>query len=146
MVWLFAIAQLVSCSHSKDQIYPEQELIYQRLKFREGYEGKLTYSVCEEKSDGVCTKEKIKSYDLADPKARQTLNALGFICRVGERRGKVCQDSAGICSIAYTSSCSFPWCKKTEIVAERWDAVADFIFLMGAGTRCYQASQYPFES
>lgn len=148
-VWMFAILQITSCASGPDKkLYPEQELLYQRLKFRPGYEGKLTYSVClaKDASSGECTSEQIRAFDLADPATRKTFNDLGFICRVGDKRGKVCQDSAGICSITYTQSCPFPWCAKTEVVAHRWDATTDFIFLVGAGTRCFNVSQYPLGS
>jgi hypothetical protein len=145
---LFLLTLAISgCATGPDlTIYPEQELVEQRMKMRAGYEGKLTYLVCKARDavKGDCTQEEIKTVDLTDERMRSALVRMGFVCNISGERFKPCVDSAGFCQITYRKDCFF--CSTKEVVAKRLDAVQDFPYLLGAGTRCFQVDKYPFET
>jgi hypothetical protein len=119
--------------------YPQHTLVDQILRPRTGYTG-LTNSWCERWEDGRCQSLKIEDHPLT-PEFRKQLNDFKFICRVGDRRFKVCVDKEGLCR-REVKDCGHWWCR--DKVIEVFIPITDYQYLLNANTKCFNRNRYPY--
>jgi hypothetical protein len=134
--WLLAV---ISCGEAK--IYPERPLGQQILRFRKGHTG-LTHGRCLKHEGEKCADFRITDYDLGNADVRAHFDRLGFICRVGVKRFKICRDKIGLCRHWYEREWFLaPKRKKEEHLA----VPAQLPYLIDAGVECFNGEEYPFE-
>lgn len=136
---LLSLLLFGACASEPVLIY-RHELADQILKPREGYKG-LTNRACTSYKDGKCSSYVVEDRLLEDAQFRETVNKLGFICNVGGRRFKVCQDKPGLCRIWFTDCGLF--CRKKR--HEEYVPASNYRFLLDAKTRCFAKDKYPFD-
>lgn len=128
---------LSACS---TEVYPRHALVEQILKPRAGHKG-LTNRVCLEYSGDTCVRDEIVEYFLTDSQFRKTAADLGFVCKVGEKRYKICRDEPGFCRTTYRKQ-GFLGLRKEKVV--EFLPVDNYDFLIAAKTRCFQKDRYNF--
>lgn len=127
---------------TKPEIYPAHELVKELLVPRENHKG-LTNANCAAFDDsGKCTNFVIRDWDLEDANIRTQLNRLNFICTVGLKRYKVCQDKPGLCRITSVKSC---WLCAPKPIEEDYIPQSDVQKLLNAGTQCFSEDIYSQE-
>jgi hypothetical protein len=133
------VGQLFGCStfYPLNPHHPRHPLSEQILKPRVGFKG-LTNRACEvfDKARGECLEYKIEERLLEDAEFRNTANMLGFICLIGGRRFKICEDKPGFCRHTYKRNCFLGICGKRDKL-EEYIPVERYQFLLDANTRCF---------
>lgn len=122
---------LLAIALSACETLPKHPLSKQILRVRQGYDGHLTH-----RRDDV-----IQAHSLSDPEFRKTLNDLDFICRIGNKRYKVCLDKPGYCRRKFEQKC-FIFCGKRKLIWEKYLPASDHLFLVAAGTTCFNKHIY----
>ena len=137
MKYIILIVLLFSCKH---KVYPHNVLSKQILRMRAGYDFKLTNRTCLKYKNDKCTHESIQEYDLRSESVRETFNKLNFICKIADKRFKICKDKPGFCR--KTLVCiKKKWfrCVRYKIL---YQPAADLTYLIEANTRCYNKYEY----
>lgn len=140
----FVIALLVFLSSCASlDIYREQPLEVQVLKFRTGYKS-LTHRHCTDwEANGECKNYAVKEYDLTDINIRKLLNDLSFVCKVAHKRYKILKDSPLLANDDYYK-CGFlnlKRCRKRNTLD-----VTNVEYLRQANSKCFSYKQYSFDT
>lgn len=130
---------LLAASSCASNVVLRHQLYEQILRPRVGHKG-LTNRACDRQKDGKCLEITVKEYLFEDPAFRQTANELEFICKVGGKRYKICQDKPGLCRITYEKNCNLFGCKSTRL--ESYLPGSRYQFLLDAKTVCFSRKSY----
>lgn len=138
------VALLSSSCATAPTLYPAHPLVDQIIKVREGHDGNLTNRACLAYSGETCTQDKITLYPLASAEFRETANKLDFLCNIGGRRFKICQDKPGFCRISRgPKKCTLGiFCKEGDPVEIEYLPVEQYRFLLDANARCASKDKY----
>ena len=147
---------LFSCSTLKEMIkgkdyhkdipMDHQELLYERLIPRRGYDGFLTNQICKEfDSNGKCIGEiSLRKYSIEDQAVRSQLNKFKFACSIGGKRYRICETKAGFCRqesgcLEYKTKIFSreKYCSKTGVVYSDFIPVREkYQYLIDGATEC----------
>lgn len=136
------VLMLIFVASCSSQIYYKHELVQQILKPRTGFKG-LTNRICLEYNGPVCKRPVITEYLFEDQMFRNSVNKLGFICKVASKRYKICIDKPGLCRISYKRS-GFLNLGRERL--EDYLPASNYQYLIDAGTKCFQKAEYDFDS
>jgi len=135
VIGMILLMALFSCA-SERMLHDRPALEGQELWIRDGHEGKLTNRRCIEADKMKCVKFDMVEYDLNDSSIRTALNRLNFECEIGGNLYKIALNRPGFVQHKGEKAC---WlCKPKKIEVDYLDSIKDFVFLVGAATRCYQ--------
>lgn len=123
-----------SCS-SAPKLYPQHELVEQILKPRPDHKG-LTNRVCSSLDSKKQCVWKVTEYDLNDSSFRSNANTFNFVCNIGGKHYKICEDKPGFCHFTYKGI--WPFKKKIE----DYIPMTNLDFLLSAKTVCANSKIY----
>lgn len=140
----YVIAALVFLSSCASiDVFREQPLELQVLKFRTGYKS-LTHRHCSDwLPNGECKNYAVKEYDLSQKDTRKLLNDLSFICKIAHKRYKILVDSPLFANDEYYRCGIFKLkrCRNRNTLD-----VTKVEYLRQANAKCFSYKQYSFDT